>query len=196
MATTALVLSILPLCVTWIAGVVMGILYLTGSPKDAPRRGQAVAAIVVAAVWTVACVVGAVLIIATTGPDRDADGTVTSEGTISAFDLQEGDCTTDVPDGTVFRLEVVPCDEPHRGEAFYTADLATGDYPGDDAVLEQSEKRCLDAFEDFVGMTYDESELEFSYLYPLEESWATDRSVTCLIASTDPTTGSAQNAAR
>jgi hypothetical protein len=60
------------------------------------------------------------------------------------------------------------------------------------------EDQCLVEFESFVGMPYDQSALEVTWLEPTEESWeAGDRELVCMI--TDPagqTTGSLEGANR
>lgn len=60
------------------------------------------------------------------------------------------------------------------------------------------EDQGLAEFESFVGMPYDQSALEVTWLEPTEESWeAGDRELVCMI--TDPagqTTGSLEGANR
>lgn len=125
------------------------------------------------------------------GAVRDDTGEVTEAGQADAFNLVLGDCldepslAADAEEGTeVSDVRVVPCSEAHDTEVFALFDLADGDYPGDDAVTVQADEGCYAAFADFVGLSYEESELDYYYLTPTEGSWneLDDREVACLIA--------------
>ena len=49
-------------------------------------------------------------------------------------------------------------DEPHDGQAFGLFDVVGfEEYPGADAVSEQAQEGCLESFETFVGIDYQES---------------------------------------
>ena len=64
----------------------------------------------------------------------------------------------DTPDGEVVsEVPVVPCTEPHDDEVYFDFQLADGEFPGDDAVAEQSDAGCLEQFQPFVGLVYDSS---------------------------------------
>lgn len=133
---------------------------------------------------------------------RDDDGTVV-EGNddASAFDVAVGDCLGE-PDGTgdvVETVPILPCTESHTYEAYSAFQIDDGDFPGLDAITAQADQGCVDAFEDFVGVSYESSMLEFTYYYPTEESWngLGDREVLCLVF--DPAgdvTGSLEAAGR
>ena len=51
-------------------------------------------------------------------------------------------------------------------------------------------------FRKFVGVPFRKSVLEMYYLYPLPESWADDRGVTCTVNSRRPVTGTLEGARR
>ena len=58
---------------------------------------------------------------------------------------------------------------------------------------------CLDAFEAFVGVPYEESELEVYYYYPFEDTWnhADDRTISCTVGTlTGRTTGTLEGSNR
>ena len=56
------------------------------------------------------------------------------------------------------------------------------DFPGDDALFAQEAEFCIAEFKSFVGLSYEESVLDFTYYHPSEESWLDgDRVVTCMI---------------
>jgi hypothetical protein len=131
---------------------------------------------------------------------RDADsGEVTGKGEIDVFTLSVGDCLSDT--GTaeeVFDVPVVPCDEPHDYEVYHDFSLPDADWSEDD-VYAGAEEGCYNQFAAFVGLSYEESVLDFSYYAPTQESWEQggDRIVSCFVG--DPstqTTGSLAGVAR
>jgi len=95
-------------------------------------------------------------------------------------------------------LPVVDCGEPHAQEVFASDTLPNGGYPGQQLILEEANRACLDEFRDFVGLRADQSELKTSFLYPTPGSWTTgDREILCLISDpAGPTTGSLRGAQR
>ncbi len=135
----------------------------------------------------------------TGGETRDDTGTIVEGGTTDVFALAVGDCIgASTGTGEVSDVPTVPCAEPHDDEVYADFPLADGDYPGEDAIFEQADQGCYDAFAPFVGIAYEDSTLDFSYYYPTSGSWAQgDRLISCLIF--DPagqTTGSLEGAAR
>jgi hypothetical protein len=116
------------------------------------------------------------------------DDTIDAEGEMtSVFDLEEGDCWDD-PDSSasqVNEVEVLDCEQPHDNEIYYVFDLPDGDFD-QDTVDSGSQDGCLSKFEDFVGISYDESKLGIFPIYPTEESWAEgDREVICSVYDID-----------
>jgi hypothetical protein len=108
------------------------------------------------------------------------------------FSLRVGDCIgDDLSDGEVLQVPVVDCDEPHTAEAYSSKRLPDGAYPGLEAVKQTAVEMCLDRFEAFAGIDYDDSQrLDFAWYYPTEGSWSTgDREVLCLLMQIDPETG-------
>lgn len=61
--------------------------------------------------------------------------------------------------------------------------MPEGEYPGEDAVMAAAEEGCLPAFEEFVGIAYDSSELEWFPLTPTESGWDEfgDREIVCAV---------------
>ena len=116
-------------------------------------------------------------------------------------DLAVGDCLpyvdyTDVDQ--IYELPVVPCDQPHTDEVFYIFEVEDGEFPGDSALQETAWDGCLAQFESFVGLTYEQSELDFYSYQPTKGSWnrADDRAIQCIVYSYEDVTGSLQGAAR
>ena len=131
--------------------------------------------------------------------ERDESGEVTAESDVSATKVRQGDCIESAAQGEVQDLKAVPCSEPHGAEAYHAFDLpADFDVEGQDAIGAEAQKQCIEEFETFIGVAYDESALEISQLTPTPESFeAGDKAVVCFVL--DPgteTTGSLEGAAR
>ena len=141
----------------------------------------------------------------TTETERDDSGEVTERNDdASVFEIKVGDCYN-FPDDSATSSEVetlsaVPCADPHQAEAYHEIEIDGDEFPGTPAVEEEADAACLAEFETFVGMPYDTSTLEFTYLAPTEASWdqLDDRLVSCLVL--DPAnpevTGTLEGAAR
>jgi hypothetical protein len=129
--------------------------------------------------------------------DRDDKGNLTSQGKVDVDDLKSGDCVVEnLAEGEFTRVEVAPCAKPHFFEAYATFKLAEGDFPGDEKVDQLAGDGCYERFADFVGVSYDDSELEMTYMTPLEDTWSIDRGVACLITEESATKGSLTAAKR
>ncbi|HEX5569488.1 MAG TPA: septum formation family protein [Streptomyces sp.] len=103
----------------------------------------------------------------------------------SVFSLKPGDCynpNTKEAEGEAFAVEVLPCDEPHRGQVVgeFTID-EDGKFPGDEAVQTIADERCAVEAGKFALDTWALPEgVELFYYTPTKESWATgDRAVSC-----------------
>ena len=137
-----------------------------------------------------------------------SDDTGVVEGTGESqdvFTIVAGDCINDAAaDSEISSVPTVECTEPHDSEAYLAFEME-GDllFPGEDTVLEAADKGCLDAFEGFVGVPYEESYVDYGYYYPSEATWLTgDREIVCLAYETDEdgndiqTTGSLKGSKR
>jgi Septum formation len=130
-------------------------------------------------------------------PERDESGAVTEGGDESVFDVSVGDCMTDQASaGEVSDVPVVPCEQPHASEVFHTYEVPGDTFPGDFTQI--TTEQCMPAFQQFVGMAYEQSALEVTTLEPTSQTWAEgDRELVCIIV--DPAgnvTGSLQGANR
>lgn len=125
---------------------------------------------------------------------RDVAGKISDEVNADAFSIRLGDCLNDPGEGELDRVPVVPCEKPHSLEVFHEFTIDLEKFPDTvEAMDELAETSCINAFSSFVGVAYDDSELDFTVMQPTNESWADgDRIVQCLIG--DPsgamTTGS------
>ena len=131
---------------------------------------------------------------------RDASGAPTAANTdADVFSIKVGDCLNDATaSGTVTTAPIVPCSQPHDSEAYKSIIMADGDFPGEDAVKSQADQGCADAFPDFVGIAYEDSNLSISYYFPTSDSWSNgDREILCTIYDDGvKTTGTLKGAKR
>lgn len=160
---------------------------------------------------------GAVLVVVFSGliwgywnsADRGDDGSINRAGDLDTLSLQLGDCF-DTPDALadadetemqeIEAVRAVPCSDPHDEEIFFVFELDDGPtVPGRATIDEALGSQCLPAFDEFVGMPYEDSQLDISWLEPTAESWKQgDRVVTCTVydLSGEKLVGSARGAAR
>lgn len=204
MAVWALVLSCIPCGPSLIVGFVLAIVVLT-KPKDGYNRGRglAIAAVIIAPVWIVLLVaftvLGAVLDSGSTssGSSGSTGPSGIAEGDVTATSIRVGDCLAeDTTDKVSITIPVTACTNPHASEAYANFNLPAGAYPGKARIFELSDTGCAKRFEDYVGVPFDDSELEVSYLFPTKDSWDVNRGVTCLVADGPSTTGSLKGANR
>ncbi len=170
--------------------------------KNARARLSLAAVIVAAAVSLSGCSIVDQFMPASQ-PVRDAEtGEVTEQvDNADVFAVRVGDClnTADL-DTTdqVSNVPVVPCAEPHDDEVYHAYMLADGDYPGEDAIIAEADNVCVAEFATFVGLSYEESTLDYWPMYPTPGSWSDgDREVLCI--AWDPSgqlTGTVAGAAR
>jgi hypothetical protein len=108
-------------------------------------------------------------------------------GEDDVFTLKAGDCINDYGDEEqVATVPTVDCSTPHDYEVYSVATIDGEDYPGSTEVDAKADTLCLDAFEGFVGMSFEDSIYYYTYLTPSGDSWATgDREVVCTIADYD-----------
>lgn len=123
-----------------------------------------------------------------TGPTAPADGGEVVVGTpVGLNTLTVGICYDDpaadaAPETEVGSVNVLPCDQEHDSEVFHVGVLDAGDFPGDENVQADVVAACVERFAGFVGLAYEDSQLEISYFYPGQSAWdADDRSYICSV---------------
>lgn len=129
----------------------------------------------------------------------ESDASWLDDDEVPFAELTVGTCVNDADVADFFwGLPVVDCDEPHDSEIYEIVDLPAGDYPGDDAVYALSDELCFDAFEPYVGLPYEESDLYFLFYSPDKRSWGfDDRAVLCTLYDPDgPIEGSVRDSRR
>ena len=114
---------------------------------------------------------------------RDEQGAIVEAGGVGVYSIKFGDCLI-APDGVeVQSLEGVPCTEPHNSQAYDAFDL-TGfaALPTPTEMEEAAFAGCVEGFESFVGVPYEESALYISWLEPTAGSWGQgDHEIQCMI---------------
>ncbi|NED93856.1 hypothetical protein G1H11_00820 [Phytoactinopolyspora alkaliphila] len=135
-------------------------------------------------------------------PERDQETGEVSEIVegASIFDIQEGDCIGEISSAEeVQEVDIIPCDQEYQQQVYLIQEIVSDEFPDQETVEAQAEETCVPAFEDFVGMAYEESDLAIYYLSPSQEGWESeeDRDLVCLVY--DPSgavTGSLEGANR
>jgi hypothetical protein len=121
---------------------------------------------------------------------------------VSFSALTTGTCLTDAhkllePEGAIDKLEAIDCSAAHYEEVIALGAFQDGAYPGADALIDQLDVACVEAFSSYVGIGYGSSELSLDYLLPTESSWHVgDRGYACLVFAEEPLVGSVAGSAR
>lgn len=130
-----------------------------------------------------------VAVVACGGNPRPADvtpptATVAPASTqVGVLDMTVGLCFDDAAQAEVEAFAVVACDEPHDNEVYHLAEYsASSAYPGAATVASFADAVCLDAFDDYVGLAYNESRYIKAAIVPTAETWQRgDREVVCFL---------------
>jgi hypothetical protein len=115
---------------------------------------------------------------------RSDTGEIIRSGNLTAKDLRAGDCfDLKNPEAEeVDEVTALPCTDEHEYEMFFVGNMADGAFPAEDAVTTFLTANCLPAFTTFVGLAYEESELDIFWLSPTAESWQQgDHSIQCAV---------------
>jgi hypothetical protein len=134
-------------------------------------------------IWGV-ILAGVVIASAVFNASRNDEGDITKAGDLQITDLRVGDCF-DLKDPAADLIEdvkAVPCTQEHEYELFHIASLSANGYPTDAAFTTFIESECLPAFETFVGLAYDDSELDMFPVVPTKDAWDDgDRAIQCAV---------------
>lgn len=113
------------------------------------------------------------------------------DGSKTVDQIAVGDCLNTPEDDIFYEIDPIDCSEEHDLEVFALVDLSTVgpefsvsmNYPGDDAVYEAAINECLDEFEVYVGVPYEESVLYMDAFTPTLEGWeeVDDRIANCVL---------------
>ena len=119
-----------------------------------------------------------------TNAGRSSTGDITKSGDMSSNDLRVGDCwdMKDPSADTIDNVTAKPCGEAHEYEVFFIGSMPDGSYPSDAQFSSYVQTNCVPAFQTYVGQTYDNSDLDISWLNPLSKGWTLgDRTVECSV---------------
>jgi hypothetical protein len=113
---------------------------------------------------------------------RSDSGEITRSGDLDVNELRVGDCF-DLKDPDAEELTQVtarPCSEEHEYETFFIGTMAAGPYPSEATFEQYIVAQCEPAFGRYVGMDYQRSRLEVTWVGPTTGGWNDgDRSVQC-----------------
>ncbi|WP_180272036.1 septum formation family protein [Actinomyces ruminis] len=115
---------------------------------------------------------------------------------------QSAGATADAAEpGTVSSVNLVDCAAPHLYEVYAEGAIAADAFPDGGLMEQYVADICYDAFENYVGTSYDDAYAQGRYavtsLRPTQRTWEQgDRRVSCLLTSVDggELTGSARGA--
>jgi hypothetical protein len=118
------------------------------------------------------------------GPSSNSSDSSSSQGsqTVSSSELRIGDCFSDnALDGSSDPVPTISCDKKHDDETFAIVKVPNAtDYPGDFALGKTADAMCRPLFEKFVGAPLDRTNLDYSEIYPAEDTWKSgDRAILC-----------------
>lgn len=132
-----------------------------------------------------------------------ATGRLDNDDSKRIDELAVADCLINLPGegATVAQVTIVDCAKPHEAEVYFIGELdptRTRSFPGDASVSLEVGNECLDRFEAFVGLAYNDSVLEAYYLQPNELGWKVSRGgYTCFVYEPGKSViGSLRDAAR
>lgn len=116
-------------------------------------------------------------------------------------DLGPGACINDTQVEWGDFLYLVPtldCSYAHDSEIISVGDLPFSSFPDEYEAWEFLDDKCFVSFESYVGLPYQDSDLEFSSFTPTQKEWAQgDRGFHCVVFSPDgPLTGTVKDLGR
>lgn len=103
-----------------------------------------------------------------------------------ALEFTIGECVNLPASNEITEYETVDCAETHTAEVFALPQHPAPEgapFPGAEALDTFATERCREAFEGYVGIDYNDSEIYFTTLSLVEEAWveAGDREIVCLL---------------
>lgn len=132
-------------------------------------------------------------------PVRDDSGDIVASSDSDVFQVRVGDCLNVLElDEEVESVPTVPCSESHDGEVYASSDLPDGDFPGEEEIEVLADEYCYGEFAGFMGVAWENSELDFTYFRPTQDGWdrLDDRELLCIVVDPDGVTGTLEGSAR
>lgn len=91
--------------------------------------------------------------------------------------------------GILTEWDEVPCEGTRQVEVSFAATFEDGLYPGDDFLTDTAASTCLTAFENYVGVSPEQSAYDVDWLLPTEDMWIDGvRNGICLVVADDGST--------
>lgn len=112
-------------------------------------------------------------------------------GEDDVFTLAVGDCwdntEANADAAEVSSVPTVDCEKKHDFEAYSAMNMDDKEYPGLAETEAEADQYCMDKFEGFLGLSYEEAvAYDFTYFYPSDQSWGLgDREILCTIYAID-----------
>lgn len=116
---------------------------------------------------------------------RDDSGEIVESGSLGVFVAKVGDCVllppsileyvrdVDVEDGsTLTQVQGVPCTELHDAEIVGEISFDDTSYPGQEVLFGRMDNICVSAYENYTGVSFQNSPHDYLPLVPSSESWA------------------------
>jgi hypothetical protein len=118
---------------------------------------------------------------------RAPTGEIERAGDMVASDLRVGDCFDfkDPDEEVIEDVTARPCAEEHEYEVVWVGVMPEGSYPTQAAIYAWAEDHCVAGFNEYVGLDFESSVLDLSWIYPDESAWDSDRSVQCTTSHPD-----------
>jgi hypothetical protein len=119
---------------------------------------------------------------------RDDSGVITKGGSLAISELKVGDCFNQQdPDAEeANEVDAKPCDDGHEFELIFVGAMPDGAYPIQTDFENYVGGACLPAFDEYVGMAYEQSRLEVYWYFPVEAGWDQgDHTIQCAIYDPD-----------
>jgi Domain of unknown function (DUF4190) len=203
-AVASLVLGVIGITIVGaIASVILGILALGQIRRTGQRgRGLAIGGLACSGLW-LALIAAYFVLPGSKSPATPsssgrsssptaAPSSSASPGTLSTnvFSLRPGQCFQNPPASQtvlgVTYVTVVPCGRPHNAQAFVQFTATGASYPGVDALKRQADKGCQARIKKTVQMSKIKNSMTLHYLYPLQSSWDSHKTITCIIVNSKP----------
>lgn len=145
--------------------------------------------------FVVLVVVLIVFVFAGGGDDGDDEKKASKPavGSVSAKDLEVGNCITDAnsTQGDVTTFDAVDCAKPHDGEVFTIIGVAGAKYPGTMFVTGKGQRGCRARLRrQATPKAFRDKLLGYKFVYPTKLSWAQgDHEISCLATFKKPRSG-------
>lgn len=113
---------------------------------------------------------------------------IDAAGPVSEYGLAVGDCFDDPDDFEYDAPSIIPvaCSQPHDNEIYAIGTVTGDEYPAIGELDDLADDYCLDRFEVFIGIDWEDSIYDYIWIAPDRVGWDTgDRDVVCVAYDLD-----------